>query len=96
MREAIVRSALDSAQLAVDIGLPREKIILSAKVSGVQDLLAVYRNLAARCDYPLHLGLTEAGMGSKGIVASTAGIGVLLADGIGDAGGGRRCPCRPQ
>jgi len=84
MREAIVRSALDSAQLAVGIGLPREKIILSAKVSGVQDLLAVYRNLAARCDYPLHLGLTEAGMGSKGIVASTAGIGVLLADGIGD------------
>jgi (E)-4-hydroxy-3-methylbut-2-enyl-diphosphate synthase len=84
MREAIVRSALDSAALAVGIGLPREKIILSAKVSGVQDLLAVYRNLAARCDYPLHLGLTEAGMGSKGIVASTAGIGVLLADGIGD------------
>jgi (E)-4-hydroxy-3-methylbut-2-enyl-diphosphate synthase len=84
MREAIVRSALDSAELAVGIGLPREKIILSAKVSGVQDLLAVYRNLAARCDYPLHLGLTEAGMGSKGIVASTAGIGVLLADGIGD------------
>jgi (E)-4-hydroxy-3-methylbut-2-enyl-diphosphate synthase len=84
MREAIVRSALDSAQLAVNIGLPRTRIILSAKVSGVQDLLAVYRNLAARCDYPLHLGLTEAGMGSKGIVASTAGIGVLLADGIGD------------
>jgi (E)-4-hydroxy-3-methylbut-2-enyl-diphosphate synthase len=84
MREAIVRSALDSAELAVSLGLPREKIILSAKVSGVQDLLAVYRNLAARCDYPLHLGLTEAGMGSKGIVASTAGIGVLLADGIGD------------
>jgi (E)-4-hydroxy-3-methylbut-2-enyl-diphosphate synthase len=84
MREAIVRSALDSAQLAVSLGLPREKIILSAKVSGVQDLLAVYRNLAARCDYPLHLGLTEAGMGSKGIVASTAGIGVLLAEGIGD------------
>jgi (E)-4-hydroxy-3-methylbut-2-enyl-diphosphate synthase len=84
MREAIVRSALDSAQLAMNIGLPREQIILSAKVSGVQDLLAVYRNLAARCDFPLHLGLTEAGMGSKGIVASTAGIGVLLADGIGD------------
>ncbi|MET0281300.1 MAG: flavodoxin-dependent (E)-4-hydroxy-3-methylbut-2-enyl-diphosphate synthase [Steroidobacteraceae bacterium] len=84
MREAIVRSALDSAALAVGIGLPRERIVLSAKVSGVQDLLAVYRNLAARCDYPLHLGLTEAGMGSKGIVASTAGIGVLLADGIGD------------
>ncbi len=84
MREAIVRSALDSAELAVNIGLPRERIILSAKVSGVQDLIAVYRNLAARCDWPLHLGLTEAGMGSKGIVASTAGIGVLLADGIGD------------
>jgi (E)-4-hydroxy-3-methylbut-2-enyl-diphosphate synthase len=84
MREAIVRSALESAALAVDVGLPRERIILSAKVSGVQDLLSVYRNLAARCDYPLHLGLTEAGMGSKGIVASTAGIGVLLAEGIGD------------
>jgi (E)-4-hydroxy-3-methylbut-2-enyl-diphosphate synthase len=84
MREAIVRSAVDSATLAVSLGLPREKIILSAKVSGVQDLIAVYRELAARCDYPLHLGLTEAGMGSKGIVASTAGIGVLLAEGIGD------------
>ncbi len=84
MREAIVRSALESAQLATEVGLPRERIILSAKVSGVQDLIAVYRNLAARCDYPLHLGLTEAGMGSKGIVASTAGIGVLLAEGIGD------------
>jgi (E)-4-hydroxy-3-methylbut-2-enyl-diphosphate synthase len=84
MREAIVRSALDSAALAVGIGLPREQIILSAKVSGVQDLIAVYRNLAARSEHPLHLGLTEAGMGSKGIVASTAGIGVLLADGIGD------------
>ncbi|HMA10990.1 MAG TPA: flavodoxin-dependent (E)-4-hydroxy-3-methylbut-2-enyl-diphosphate synthase [Steroidobacteraceae bacterium] len=84
MREAIVRSALDSAALAVSLGMPRERIILSAKVSGVQDLIAVYRSLAARCDYPLHLGLTEAGMGSKGIVASTAGIGVLLAEGIGD------------
>ena len=84
MREAIVRSALESAQLAEDVGLPHDRIILSAKVSGVQDLVAVYRNLAGRCDYPLHLGLTEAGMGSKGIVASTAGIGVLLADGIGD------------
>jgi len=84
MREAIVRSALDSAELATGIVLAREKIILSAKVSGVQDLLAVYRNLASRCDYPLHVGLTEAGMGSKGIVASTAGIGVLLAEGIGD------------
>jgi (E)-4-hydroxy-3-methylbut-2-enyl-diphosphate synthase len=84
MREAIVRSALESAEFATGIGLPRDRIILSAKVSGVQDLIAVYRNLAARCDYPLHLGLTEAGMGSKGIVASTAGIGVLLAEGIGD------------
>jgi len=84
MREAIVRSALESAQLAVELGLPRDHIILSAKVSGVQDLIAVYRNLAARCDWPLHLGLTEAGMGSKGIVASTAGIGILLAEGIGD------------
>ena len=84
MREAIVRSALDSAELAVSLGLPRDHIILSAKVSGVQDLISVYRNLAARCNYPLHLGLTEAGMGAKGIVASTAGIGVLLAEGIGD------------
>ena len=84
MREAIVRSALDSAQLAEEVGLPHARIILSAKVSGVQDLIAVYRNLAARCDYPLHLGLTEAGMGSKGIVASTAAMGVLLQEGIGD------------
>jgi (E)-4-hydroxy-3-methylbut-2-enyl-diphosphate synthase len=84
MREAIVRSALESAEFAVSIGLPRDRIILSAKVSGVQDLIAVYRSLAVRCDWPLHLGLTEAGMGSKGIVASTAGIGVLLAEGIGD------------
>jgi (E)-4-hydroxy-3-methylbut-2-enyl-diphosphate synthase len=84
MREAIVRSALESAQLAEEVGLPHDRIILSAKVSGVQDLISVYRNLAARCDYPLHLGLTEAGMGSKGIVASTAGIGVLLQGGIGD------------
>jgi (E)-4-hydroxy-3-methylbut-2-enyl-diphosphate synthase len=84
MREAIVRSALESAQLAEEVGLPHDRIILSAKVSGVQDLIAVYGNLAARCDYPLHLGLTEAGMGSKGIVASTAGMSVLLAQGIGD------------
>jgi (E)-4-hydroxy-3-methylbut-2-enyl-diphosphate synthase len=84
MREAIVRSAIDSARLAEEVGLPHDRIILSAKVSGVQDLHAVYRALAARCDYPLHVGLTEAGMGSKGIVASTAGIGVLLAEGIGD------------
>jgi (E)-4-hydroxy-3-methylbut-2-enyl-diphosphate synthase len=68
----------------VELGLPRERIILSAKVSGVQDLIAIYQRLAERCDYPLHLGLTEAGMGSKGIVASTAGMAVLLQGGIGD------------
>jgi (E)-4-hydroxy-3-methylbut-2-enyl-diphosphate synthase len=80
----MIRSALDSAQRAVEIGLPRDRIILSCKVSGVQDLIAVYRDIARRCDYPLHLGLTEAGMGSKGIVASTAGMAVLLQEGIGD------------
>src|SRR6187397_2880965 len=84
MREAVVASALESAARAVELGLPRERIILSAKVSGVQDLIAIYRRLGERCDYPLHLGLTEAGMGSKGIVASTAGMSVLLQDGIGD------------
>src|SRR5271154_6539871 len=84
MREAIVVSALDSAKRAEALGLGSNMIVISAKVSGVQDLIAVYRNLAARCTYPLHLGLTEAGMGSKGIVASTAAIGVLLQDGIGD------------
>ncbi|HWN46765.1 MAG TPA: (E)-4-hydroxy-3-methylbut-2-enyl-diphosphate synthase, partial [Steroidobacteraceae bacterium] len=84
MREAVVASALESAARAVALGLPRERIILSAKVSGVQDLIAIYRRLAERCDYPLHLGLTEAGMGSKGIVASTAGMAVLLQEGIGD------------
>jgi len=84
MREAIVVSALDSAKRAQELGLGQDKIVISAKVSGVQDLIAVYQNLAGRCDYPLHLGLTEAGMGSKGIVASTAGIGVLLQQGIGD------------
>jgi len=84
MREAIVVSALDSAKRAEELGLGADKIVISAKVSGVQDLIAVYGNLADRCDYPLHLGLTEAGMGSKGIVASTAGIGVLLQRGIGD------------
>ncbi|NNM61897.1 MAG: flavodoxin-dependent (E)-4-hydroxy-3-methylbut-2-enyl-diphosphate synthase [Steroidobacteraceae bacterium] len=84
MRETIVVSALQSAQRAEALGLGADRIVISAKVSGVQDLIAVYRNLAKRCDYPLHLGLTEAGMGSKGIVASTAGIGVLLQDGIGD------------
>jgi (E)-4-hydroxy-3-methylbut-2-enyl-diphosphate synthase len=84
MREAMVRSEIDSAQRAIEIGLPEEKIILSAKVSGVQELIAVYRDLAARCRYPLHLGLTEAGMGSKGIVASCSALAVLLQEGIGD------------
>ena len=83
-RKAVVLSALGSAARAQELGLPRERIILSAKVSGVQDLIAIYLDLAARCDYPLHLGLTEAGMGSKGIVASTAGMAVLLQQGIGD------------
>jgi (E)-4-hydroxy-3-methylbut-2-enyl-diphosphate synthase len=83
-REAMVRSALLSAARAEEIGLPRERIILSAKVSAVQDLIAVYRMLAARADYALHLGLTEAGIGSKGIVASSAAMGVLLQEGIGD------------
>jgi (E)-4-hydroxy-3-methylbut-2-enyl-diphosphate synthase len=83
-REAMVRSALLSAERAEEIGLPRNKIILSAKVSAVQDLIAVYRGLARRSDYALHLGLTEAGMGSKGIVASSAAMGVLLQEGIGD------------
>ncbi len=84
LREALVRSAIDSAQRAEALGLPGDRIVLSAKVSGVQDLIAVYRDLARRCDYPLHLGLTEAGMGSKGIVASTAALAVLLQEGIGD------------
>jgi (E)-4-hydroxy-3-methylbut-2-enyl-diphosphate synthase len=84
MRSAVVASCLESAQRAEELGLPHQSIVLSAKVSGVQDLIAIYADLAARCDYPLHLGLTEAGMGSKGIVASTAGIGVLLQMGIGD------------
>ena len=83
-REAMVLSALESARRAEEIGLPHERIILSVKVSEVQDLIAVYRNLAGRCDYPLHLGLTEAGMGVKGIVASTAALAVLLQEGIGD------------
>src|SRR5947208_16652631 len=82
--DAMVESALRSAALAEKYGLRREQIILSAKVSGVQDLIDVYRALAARCDYALHLGLTEAGMGAKGVVASTAGMGVLLQEGIGD------------
>jgi len=84
MIEAMIRSALDSAQMAEDYGLPRNRIILSAKLSGVQDLIETYRILAARCEYALHLGLTEAGMGAKGIVASAAALAVLLQEGIGD------------
>lgn len=84
MRKALITSALESATKAEELGLPRDHIILSCKVSGVQDLIAVYRELAAQCDYALHLGLTEAGMGSKGIVASTAALSVLLFEGIGD------------
>ena len=84
MREALILSALESAALAEQLGLPGDRIVLSCKVSSVQDLIAVYRDLASRCDYPLHLGLTEAGMGSKGIVASTAAMAVLLQEGIGD------------
>nr|WP_297484768.1 flavodoxin-dependent (E)-4-hydroxy-3-methylbut-2-enyl-diphosphate synthase [Ferrovum sp.] len=84
MRQALVASALESAAQAVAWGLAPERIVLSCKVSGVQDLIAVYRDLARRCDYPLHLGLTEAGLGSKGIVASTAALAVLLQEGIGD------------
>ena len=84
MREAMVASALESAGKAEEAGLAGDKIVLSCKVSGVQDLIAIYRDLAMRCDYPLHLGLTEAGMGSKGIVASTAALAVVLQEGIGD------------
>lgn len=84
MREALILSALESAALAESIGMPGDQIVLSCKVSSVQDLIAVYRDLSHRCDYPLHLGLTEAGMGSKGIVASTAAMAVLLQEGIGD------------
>jgi len=84
MREALIRSALDSAAQAEELGLPHDHIILSCKVSNVQDLIAVYRSIARRCDYVLHLGLTEAGMGSKGIVCSTAALAVLLQEGIGD------------
>jgi (E)-4-hydroxy-3-methylbut-2-enyl-diphosphate synthase len=84
MREALVASAVESAQRAQQLGLAGDRIVLSAKVSSVQDLIAVYRELAKRCDYPLHLGLTEAGMGSKGIVASAAAMAVLLQEGIGD------------
>lgn len=84
MREALVVSAITNAQRAEELGLPGNKIVLSCKVSHVQDLISVYRNLSSRCDYSLHLGLTEAGMGSKGIVASTAALSVLLQEGIGD------------
>lgn len=84
LHEAIVRSALESAAFAEDVGLPHERIILSAKVSAVQDLLTVYRTLATSCDFPLHLGLTEAGMGIRGIVASSAALAILLQEGIGD------------
>lgn len=84
LREALIRSALDSADRAVELGLPADRIVLSAKVSGVQELVAVYRELAMRGDYALHLGLTEAGIGSKGIVASSAALGLLLQEGIGD------------
>jgi (E)-4-hydroxy-3-methylbut-2-enyl-diphosphate synthase len=84
MIEAMLESALRSAALAEEVGLAHDRILLSAKVSGVQDLITVYRKLAVRCDYPLHLGLTEAGLGTKGIVASAAGLAVLLQEGIGD------------
>ncbi|MCP1676256.1 (E)-4-hydroxy-3-methylbut-2-enyl-diphosphate synthase [Natronocella acetinitrilica] len=84
MKETLIVSALESARRAEELGLPHDRIIISCKLSGVQDLIAVYRSLASRCDYPLHLGLTEAGMGSKGIVASSAAMGVLLQEGIGD------------
>ncbi|MGY1409635.1 MULTISPECIES: flavodoxin-dependent (E)-4-hydroxy-3-methylbut-2-enyl-diphosphate synthase [unclassified Luteimonas] len=84
LREALIRSAVDSAERAVELGLGRDRIVLSAKVSGVQELIAVYRDLARRSDFALHLGLTEAGIGSKGIVASCAALGVLLQEGIGD------------
>lgn len=84
MREALVKSAIDNANYAIELGMKPEQIILSCKVSNVQDLISVYRNLASRCDFALHLGLTEAGMGSKGIVASTAALAVLLQEGIGD------------
>jgi (E)-4-hydroxy-3-methylbut-2-enyl-diphosphate synthase len=84
LREATVGSALGSAARAEELGLPHDSIVISSKVSGVQDLVAIYRALAARCDYPLHLGLTEAGMGAKGIVSSTAALAILLQEGIGD------------
>ena len=84
LREAMVRSAISSAEAAEEIGLAGDQVVLSCKTSRLQDMVAVYRDLARRCDYPLHLGLTEAGMGSKGIVSTTAALGILLQDGIGD------------
>jgi (E)-4-hydroxy-3-methylbut-2-enyl-diphosphate synthase len=84
LREALIRSAVDSAERAVELGLPRDRIVLSAKVSGVQELIAVYRDMSQRSEFALHLGLTEAGIGSKGIVASAAALSVLLQEGIGD------------
>ncbi|MCV2503997.1 MAG: flavodoxin-dependent (E)-4-hydroxy-3-methylbut-2-enyl-diphosphate synthase, partial [Neisseriaceae bacterium] len=84
IQKALVMSALQSAQKAIDIGLPKDKIVLSCKVSNVQELITVYQDLASRCDFPLHVGLTEAGMGSKGIVASSAALAILLQQGIGD------------
>jgi len=84
MHDAVITSAIESAEKALEIGLAKDKIILSCKMSGVQDLISVYQDLALRCDYPLHLGLTEAGMGSKGIVSSTAALAVLLQQGIGN------------
>jgi len=84
MREAVITSALESAYKAIELGLPKERIVISCKLSRVQELIAVYQMMAERCDFALHLGLTEAGMGSKGIVASSAALGVLLQQGIGD------------
>jgi (E)-4-hydroxy-3-methylbut-2-enyl-diphosphate synthase len=84
MREAVITSALESAEKARVLGLPKDRIVLSCKMSGVQELIAVYEALSSRCDYALHLGLTEAGMGSKGIVSSTAALAILLQQGIGD------------
>jgi (E)-4-hydroxy-3-methylbut-2-enyl-diphosphate synthase len=84
MYEALITSAIQSARLAEELGMRHEQVLLSCKVSGVQDLIAVYRELARRCDYPLHLGLTEAGMGTKGTVASSVAMGILLQEGIGD------------
>ncbi|MGI9212811.1 MAG: flavodoxin-dependent (E)-4-hydroxy-3-methylbut-2-enyl-diphosphate synthase, partial [Methylococcaceae bacterium] len=84
MREAVITSALESADKAIELGLPEERIVLSCKMSGVQELISVYQSLSERCNYALHLGLTEAGMGSKGIVASTAALSVLMQQGIGD------------